>query len=979
MAGEFRIGPWLVTPRLNTISRNGSDLHLEPKVMDVLVCLADNYGQTVSREELLRTVWPNTFVTDDALTRCISELRRVFEDHAHDPHTIETIPKRGYRVIATVQTISEQAERGRLPLRSGSQVRSTTGHSVGREKERAELAAAFGSATHGGGLLVCVAGEPGIGKTTLVEDFLAELETVGEPFHLARGRCSQRLAGSEAYLPFLEALEDLLREDRGGNRQKLRALAPSWYAQLFPLSDTDPSEVRLQEYVTHSTQERVKRELASFIREIARQVPVILFFDDLHWADASTVDLLNHLATKFAGTKILVIVTYRPSELFQWKHSFINVRRDLLSRSTCREIAVEFLTPEDVECYIALEFPGNSFPHAFATMIHSRTEGNPLFMADLLRYLRSRTIIAETEGDERWKLAQSVPNLRGVLPESARSMIERKLDEVSQSDRDVLTAAAVEGFEFDSASIARALQNECHAVEERLERLDRIHAFVRRVGEEEFPDGTVALRCRFVHVLYQDALYATIGPNRRTVLSAALAHALEAFYGDRGPAIASRLGFLYEDARDSARASDYFLLAAQQAQRIFANQEAIALARRGLTQLKKLPDTPERARRELGLQITLAFALLWTQGYASPETGASMARARELCEALGDTASLFPVIFGLFSYYLCKGDVRPTRETAEQLSNIARSLNDTVLLVGAHTALGFTFHHEGELLACRQQFEEACRLHVVSQHSRYMQLYKFDPGIHAQCERFWTLWLLGYPDQARRNMEQSLRLADAVSSPLSTAFARLFETYVYQVLRLPNETRDSAEACMAVCEEHAIMLERTWVQCPYGWAIAELGRIEEGLSHIRTSLDTQLCIGAQIARPHFQAISADALLHAGRVAAAVQAIEDGLAASIRNGERTYDAELWRLKGELLKMQGNMADAESCFQKAIEIARQQAARSLELRASTSLARVWQRQNKRAEARQVLGEIYSWFTEGFDTADLGEAASLLADLS
>lgn len=947
--------------------------------MDVLVCLAGNSGQTVSREELLRTVWPNTFVTDDALTRCISELRRVFEDHAHDPHIIETIPKRGYRVIATVETVSEQAERARPPLRSSSQFGSTTRHSVGRQKERAEIADAFDPVARSGGLLVCVAGEPGIGKTTLVEDFLVELRTAGQPFHLARGRCSQRLAGSEAYLPFLEALEDLLREDSGGNRQKLRTFAPSWYAQLFPLSETDPSEVRLQEYVTHATQERVKREFAAFIREIASQIPVVLFFDDLHWADLSTVDLLNHLATKFTGTKILVIVTYRPSELLQWKHPFINVRRDLLARGICREITVEFLTAEDVERYIALEFPGNSFPQAFATMIHSRTEGNPLFMVDLLRYLRSRAIIAESHGNERWELAQSVPNLRGVLPESARSMIERKLDEVSQSDREVLTAAAIEGFEFDSASIARALQNECHAVEERLERLDRIHAFVRRVGEEEFPDGTITLRCRFVHVLYQDALYATIGPNRRTVLSAALGHALEAFYGGKSSAIASRLGLLYENARDPARASDYFLLAAQHAQRIFANQEAIVLARRGLVQLMKLPDTPERARRELGLEITLAFALLWTQGYASPETGANMARARELCEALGDTASLFPVIFGLFSYYLCKGDVRPTRETAEQLSSIARSLNDTVLLVGAHVALGFTFHHEGELQACRQQFEEACRLHDVSQHGRYMQLYKFDPGIHAQCERFWTLWLLGFPDQARRNMGETVRLAEALSSPLSIAFAHLFATYVYQVLRLPNEARESAEDCMAVCEEHGIILERTWVQCPYGWAIAELGRIEEGLSHIRTSLDTQLCIGAQIARPHFQAISAEALLHAERVAAAVPAIEDGLAASTRNGERTYDAELWRLKGKLLKMQGKTVEAEGCFQKAIEIARRQAAKSLELRASTSLAHLWQKQGKRKEAQHLLGEVYAWFSEGFDTADLKEAASLLADLS
>ena len=946
--------------------------------MDVLVCLADNCGQTVSREELLRTVWPNTFVTDDALTRCISELRRVFEDHAHDPHIIETIPKRGYRVIATVETVSEQAERARPPLRSGSQFRSTTRHSVGREKELGELRTGFESAVAGRGLLLCVAGEPGIGKTTLVQDFLLDLQASGKRFDLAVGRCSQRLAGEEAYLPFLEALDSLLCND-GGTRHKLRELAPSWYAQLFPLSESDPSDARLQEYVRTTTQERVKRELATFLHEVTRQNPLILFFDDVHWTDASTVDLLAHLATRFDSTRILVVVTYRPSELFLSKHPFIGVKRDLQAHAACREIDIEFLSAGDVERYITLEFPGNCFPREFAGLVHARTEGNPLFMVDLLRYLRDRKVILKAEGDENWRLAQSLPDLSRDIPQSVSSVIERKIDQLSDRDREVLTAAAVQGYEFHSEALARALDADSVEIEEILDRLERIHAFVKRVGEDELSDAAPTVRYRFVHVLYQNALYASLTPTRRVALSAALARALEAFHGEKSPAIASRLGFLYENARDPARASDYFLLAAQHAQRIFANQEAIALARRGLTQLMKLPDTPERARRELGLQITLAFALLWTQGYASPETGANMARAREFCEALGDTASLFPVTFGLFSYYLCKGDVRPTRETAEQLSSIARSLNDTVLLVGAHAALGFTFHHEGELLACRQQFEEACRLHDVSQHSRYMQLYKFDPGIHAQCERFWTLWLLGFPDQARRNMEETVRLADALSSPLSIAFAHLFATYVYQVLRLPDKARDSAEACMAVCEEHGIMLERTWVQCPYGWAIAELGRIEEGLSHIRTSLDTQLCIGAQIARPHFQAISAEALLHAGRVAAAAEAIEDGLAASIRNGERTYDAELWRLKGELLKMQDKATEAESCFQKAIEIARQQAAKSLELRASTSLARLWQKQGKRKEAHELLGEIYAWFTEGFDTADLREAASLLEEIS
>src|SRR6516164_1610603 len=258
MDGKFRVGQWLVQPSLNIIiSKGGATVHLEPKVMEVLVCLAKRAGELVPRTELLQTVWPATFVTDDALKRCVSELRRVLEDDPREPRFIETIPKRGYRIISAVELVSERPVP--LPQVSTPVARflPATHHSVGRGKERAELGAAFESVAGGRGALVCVAGEPGIGKTTLVQDFLSGLQASGKSFRLAIGRCSQRLAGEEAYLPFLEALDSLLRSN-GGVSHRLRELAPSWYAQLFPLSDSDPSDAALRAYAQATTQERVK-------------------------------------------------------------------------------------------------------------------------------------------------------------------------------------------------------------------------------------------------------------------------------------------------------------------------------------------------------------------------------------------------------------------------------------------------------------------------------------------------------------------------------------------------------------------------------------------------------------------------------------------------------------------------------------------------------------------------------------------------
>ena len=976
----IRFGPFLANLRSRELHKNGTKLKLQEQPFKILARLLEHAGEVLTREELREELWrDNTYVDfDHGINMAIGKIREALGDSSEEPKFVETVGRSGYRFIAAVEPVLEDSASSPIVFRATPYLPPAQRNSVGREKERGELASAFASATAGRGVMACVAGEPGIGKTTLVQDFLSGLQVSGKSFDLAIGQCSQRLAGEEAYLPFLEALESLLRYDSGLTR-KLRELAPSWYAQLFPLSEKDPSDTLLQEYVRNTTQERVKREFAAFVREITRQNPFVLFFDDVHWTDPSTVDLLSHLATKFDSTRILVIVTYRPSELLLLKHPFIRVKRDLQARSTCREIEVEFLKSGDVERYIGLEFLANRFPREFSELIHSRTEGNPLFMVDLLRYLRDRKVIVKAEGDESWRLAQSLPDLSRVIPQSVGSVIERKIEQLSDRDREVLTAVAVQGYECDSAAVARALEADNLEIEEILDRLERVHAFVKRVGEDELPSGAPTVRYRFVHVLYQNALYSSLTPTRRVTLSAALAHALEDLYGERSSTIASQLAFLHERARDPGRASDYFLLAAQNAQRIFANQEAIALSRRGLALLAKLPDTPERAQKEIGLQVTLAFAFMCTVGYAAPETGANMDRARKLCQASRDHASLCPILWGLWAYYLCKGDMKSARETGEHMLSISSSLNDPVLLVGSHNALAMSRLHQGELVASSQHFDEVVRLYDVAQHGRYLQLYRLDPAIHAAAQLIRLLWLLGFPDQARRKAEESLALARGLSSPLSLAFIQLFTAELYQSLRDPKKTKEIAGECIALCDEHAIQLERAWAEPWYGWAIAELGDTDQGLSLARKGLDTQVSIGAQVGRGYSQAVRAEALWHAGRMEEGLQAVQDGLAVSNRNGEPFFDADLWRLKGELLNVQDNTLEAESCFHKAVEIGRQQSAKSLQLRASTSLARLWQKQGKREKARRVLGETYTWFTEGFDTPDLKDAASLLQELS
>src|SRR5262249_33402403 len=275
--------------------------------------------------------------------------------------------------------------------------RSVAEHrTVGREMERAALRAGFESALSRRGLLLCVAGEPGIGKTTLVEEFLSELVSKRSCV-VARGRCSERLAGTEAYLPLLEALESLV-ENESSMAIVMKQIAPTWYAQVVPLSSEDEETTRLMNEVRAASQERMKRELGAFLQQVSRQRPVVLFFDDLHWADVSTIDVLSFLAGKFDTLGLLILVTYRPSELLLTKHPFLQIKSDLQARGLCREVTLEFLSEADVAEYLALEFPRHAFTAEFPRLIHAKTEGSPLFMADLVRYLRDRTVIANTSG-----------------------------------------------------------------------------------------------------------------------------------------------------------------------------------------------------------------------------------------------------------------------------------------------------------------------------------------------------------------------------------------------------------------------------------------------------------------------------------------------------------------------------------------------------------------------------------------------------
>ena len=850
-------------------------------------------------------------------------------------------------------------------------------NTVGRRDERAALRRAFARAKDGHSAVVAVTGEPGIGKSSLTEDFLTELATGGERPIVARGRCSERLAGSEAYLPILEALDHLLRRGSGVSLDAvIKAVAPTWYMQVASTSE-HPSIAELRSDAPAASQERMKREIGALLQDLSRTRPLVVFLDDLHWADNSTIDVLNYVAGRFADMRVLVLVTYRPSEMALAQNPFTRVAAELRSRGVFEEIALGFLDTSDVERYLALQFPEHRFPPEFGAFIQAKTEGSPLFMADLLRYMHDSGSIANEGG--RWVVTCSMTDLPRDLPESVRSMIARKIAQLDERDRRLLVAASVQGHEFDSATVSRAVEMDPGDVEERLDALEHVHVFVKRVAEDEFPDRTLTLRCQFVHVLYQNELYASLQPTRRASLSGRVAGALVARYGDRSGDIAARIAVLFETARDFVAAAQYFFVAAQKALALFAFRVALALADRGLDALKALQAGPQRIQQELGLQMIRGQALRLMKGWSAPEIEPVFARARELCHQLNDPPELFPVLWAITLFHAIRGDLREYRRRADELMLMAEQSGNAVFLMGAHHLVGVNREFLGDMVEASRVLDRGRELHVPAEHLKYTAIYGLDPGMIARAMSSRPLWVLGYPDRALERARETLRLARSQRQPMTLVFALLVTQGIHLNRGEAAEAVALGEEVIALCREYEMLQEREWSRSFQGAAFALLGRIEDGIALLTDSLAVQQAIGSGLVRSAFLGVLGDLLRFAGRLDEGLAAVADGFAHAERTLEGGYIAELHRARGQLLQAKGDVDGADEQLRLALDYAVRQGAKSFELRAATAVASLLASGGRRVDARNVLAPVYGWFTEGKTTMDLVAAETLLAQLT
>jgi DNA-binding winged helix-turn-helix (wHTH) protein/predicted ATPase len=950
-------------------------IKVRPKAFAVLDYLIARPGQLVTKDELLKAVWPETFVGDGVLKVVIRQLRDVLGDDPKAPRFIETAHRRGYRFIspikANAQTTANDRENsgneGFTP--SLSRAGGSDQRFVGRDKTLSRLRGWAEKARAGERHIVFISGEAGIGKTALIDTFA---RSIASDVRIARGQCLEHYGTSEAYLPVLEAIGRLCREHKQVV-DVLRTHAPMWLLQLPSLVSASVREALSRE-LSGATRERMLREMGDALEVLTADMPLVLILEDLHWSDYSTLDLISYLATHRQAAQIMLIGTYRPVELIVSGHPLKAVKSELQAKQQCEELPLEYLTRDAIARYLSVRFPENRFPEELPGLIHERTEGSPLFMVNAVDYLVAESLIKDR--DDCWELVVEIEKIQVGVPDSIKQLIEKQIDHLHADDQRTLETASVAGAEFSSLAVAAGLEHDQKLLEARCDELARRCQFIQDLGVQDLSNGQTATRYGFIHALYQNVLYDRLSASRRAQVHQRMGEWIEALYGERAGEIAAELAMHFDRAANAKQAIKYLQQAAENDIRRFAYREAVALARRGLELVKRLPDTPERASQEIGLHVTLGVPLIATEGYASPDVGSTYSRARELCHQLGGAPEIPQVLWGLWTFYLVRAALGTALEIAEEFARVAERIPYSGL------AMEVTLIHLGEFIPAMEHFEKALSLYDADRHRDDALRYSQNSAVATQCHAAWALWFVGQPDQALNRIQKALTLAHDLSEPHGLAHAFFFSAILHQLRGDKRLAQEHAEASLAIANKHRLLLYQAIATITRSWAKIEPGQQEE-TEEIRRGLAAHQATGTELLRPHFLGLLAEALHIEGRTKEALLVLDEALALADRNSERYYEAELYRLKGEFLLFESTGREvwtkAEECLHQSIKIAQRQKARSLELRAATSVARHYQNQARLEEARVLLTTIYSTFTEGFDTNDMREAKALLQELS
>ena len=685
---------------------------------------------------------------------------------------------------------------------------------------------------------------------------------------------------------------------------------------------------------------------------------MLLTYEDVHWSDPTTQELLGLTIERLQRLPVLLLITFRPEFSPPWS-SQPHVSALALSRLGRREGAT--LVDRVVR--------DKPLPDEVAAEIVAKTDGVPLFVEELTKTVLESGLLKDA-GDH-WELAGPLPQL--ALPSTLHDSLLARLDRLAPV-KEIAQIGAVIGREFSHGLLAAVADRSEAELQAALDQLVTAELVFRR---GQLPDASYT----FKHALVQDAAYSTLLKSRRQHLHACIARALEERCRDQPTSPAGILAHHCVEAGLTDAAVRYLYEAGEAALIRSAVTEAVAQLSKGLKLLENLPDSPERHRHELDLRAALGGALLNAKGWAAPEAGAAYERALALCQLLGERKQVFPVLWGLTVVYVNRAELPAAREVAAEMLRLAEEQEDPVIQVAAHRANSAALYHLGELVATRGHLERILAVYDSLRDRLPPTLYAADFRVQAKCFLSNTLLGLGYPDEARACGQEALLFAEELAHPQSLGLAL---SNTCQFLGLARdieslETYAEALASLGTAQDFPQYINSGIIY--RGCVLAQRGCLGEGLALYTEGLAAARAAGREREVPLASALLAEAFRKAGEAAKGLRVLEEPLGRIARTGEGWMEAELHRVKGELLTAlpEGNPGEAEELFHRAIVIGRRQSAKMWELRAATSLARQWRDQDRVAEAHDLLAPVYGWFTEGFDTADLRDAKGLLDELS
>jgi len=926
---RLRFGPFRIDEAEALLRRDGESVDVPPRAFQVLCELARHPGQLVTKDALLDAVWGHRHINESALKNVVNQLRQALGDDARESRYIQTAPRRGYRFIAPV------TDEAAAPAMAAAAVHDTSGGSaagslVGRDAALAQLQASLGAARGLQRQLVFVLGDAGAGKSALIDRFAA-----GCGARVAFGQCIEHYGSGEPYMPVLEALNALCRAE-GGEAviRTMRDVAPTWLLQL-PWFVAEEDRGKLQHQAGGAAQDRMLREFGELIDRVASGTPVLLVLEDLHWSDHATVQLLGYLAHRRGPAALMVLGSFRPTELILEDHPLAALRQQLRTRRLSLEVDLESLSEADIGAYLVDRF-GDAPPEGFVHSLHAHTAGLPLFVVNVVDELVAAGTLRCEAGVWRAPEAGALTVPRNVL-----GLIDAQIGHLPAEYRRVLGAASLCGVEFLHVPLAEVLGTPPDTLQGLLDDATRRVGWLRSAGARPLADGRIAARYAFGHTMYRQVLQEGVPAAQKLQWHRQWAAALAAAYGTAAADMAAELALHYERGQLPAAAAAQLAIVSARALDRGAAHESLAAARRALV----LGDGQLATALELELRVLEGVALTRLQVVADPQVAAAFGRAL----ALGaEQAPAWPrALQGAWWGHYARGEFDQARELAGRMVRLAAT-GDAALRLAARTAMGSVRMIVGDIAGGRAELEAAQELHAREGLRLSPAQFVQDPGVEIAAALSLACWLAGEPRRARELAQQAAARAASNRHALSETTALSAQSILHALAREFDTVYELTERLYAVIRAHGLPTGRSDFAWLHGRALVARGQVQEGLREMRDAAESAEVLGMRIGLCGYHHHHVQACLEAGELTQARVSAEAGIALAGRLGGHMVLPGLLAQRAELLAMAGEEQAATEGFRAAAGMARANGSVFFEL---VALAAAAQRRNPAADPARL----------------------------